>query len=208
MALFDQVLSGISGAIRGITGSPSAVGGLLNIGTSALKSALAPSPPRVTMPVAAVGPAPVVRPVMSAGPQIIQQGARAASGAAAFLSRRGISGIAAAALIKIAQKTGRRTMSVRGAIKIIRRMGKHLPPVTVAAALGITLDEMAELIMENSRLPRRRMNPGNASALRRAHRRIESFHRLCLKNDILRGTRRRSSRSGKTCGSTATIVKA
>lgn len=37
----------------------------------------------------------------------------------------------------------------------------------------------------------RRMNAGNVKALRKAHRRMESFHRICQKNDVLRSKGRR-----------------
>jgi hypothetical protein len=40
---------------------------------------------------------------------------------------------------------------------------------------------------------RRRMNPGNVKALRRAHRRMKSFHHICAVNDRLTGHRRRRS---------------
>lgn len=42
---------------------------------------------------------------------------------------------------------------------------------------------------------RRRMNPGNVKALRRAHRRMKSFHHVCATNDHLL-SRRRSVRRG------------
>lgn len=44
---------------------------------------------------------------------------------------------------------------------------------------------------------RRRMNPANVKALRRAHRRMASFHHICRKNDTLmhRGSRRRAPAS-------------
>lgn len=46
----------------------------------------------------------------------------------------------------------------------------------------------------------RRMNPGNASALRRSLRRLESFHKLCVRADKFRG-RGRSKKSSKAgCG--------
>lgn len=45
---------------------------------------------------------------------------------------------------------------------------------------------------------RRRMNSANIKALRRAHRRMASFHHICRKNDALmhRGGRRRSTAVG------------
>lgn len=54
---------------------------------------------------------------------------------------------------------------------------------------------------------RRRMNPANVKALRRAHRRMASFHHICRKNDALmhRGGRKRST--GFARGTTITQVK-
>lgn len=46
---------------------------------------------------------------------------------------------------------------------------------------------------------RRRMNPGNASALRRSLRRLESFHRLCQRADKFRRPRGRGSKSKGGC---------
>ena len=45
---------------------------------------------------------------------------------------------------------------------------------------------------------RRRMNAANVKALRRAHRRMASFHHICRKNDVLmhRGSRRRAPVGG------------
>lgn len=46
---------------------------------------------------------------------------------------------------------------------------------------------------------RRRMNPGNIKALRKAHRRMKSFHHVCKTNDMLLGGshRRKASSSGR-----------
>lgn len=47
---------------------------------------------------------------------------------------------------------------------------------------------------------RRRMNPGNVKALRRAHRRMKAFHNVCRSNDMLLGgsKRRKVSSSGQS----------
>jgi len=54
---------------------------------------------------------------------------------------------------------------------------------------------------------RRRMNPGNVKALRRAHRRMKSFHHVCVTNDRLLGGRRKSTKRGAFGGTTITQVK-
>lgn len=99
-------------------------------------------------------------------------------------------------LIRIATFLGRRTLSLRETLKIIRRMGRSLTPAAIAAAIGISVADLGILIMAGAQMPSRRMNPGNVKALRRSMRRIESFHRLCQKADTLRGRGRRSSRRG------------
>lgn len=125
-------------------------------------------------------------------------------GATAALTtiRKGLTAVAAGGLIKIAQAMGRRTMSLRTAVKQIRKLGKFLGPVATAAALGITFAEMAEIIVADSSRTRRRMNPANVHALRRSMRRVSAFHRLAQKADMLRGgsrSRRRSPRAGAAC---------
>jgi len=54
---------------------------------------------------------------------------------------------------------------------------------------------------------RRRMNPGNVKALRKAHRRMKSFHNICVTNDRLLGGRRRSKARGFAAGTQITQVK-
>jgi len=53
---------------------------------------------------------------------------------------------------------------------------------------------------------RRRMNPGNVKALRRAHRRMKSFHNVCMTNDRMLGGRRSSKRKGSFGGSTSVVI--
>lgn len=104
-------------------------------------------------------------------------------------------------LVKIAAKLGLRTVpSLSKAMTYIRNLGKaQLAPAAIAAVLGITIDELARLIVADKHRKRRRMNPANSKALRRAARRIESFHRLCGRTDMLRSRGRRRTSSG-ACG--------
>jgi hypothetical protein len=98
---------------------------------------------------------------------------------------------------KVAQKVGLRSVpSLQRMMAMIRKMAKFLAPAAVAAALGITLDEMAQVITANSRKKRRRMNPANTRALRRSLRRLESFDRLAgrVQVQLARGHSRPSKR--------------
>jgi hypothetical protein len=54
---------------------------------------------------------------------------------------------------------------------------------------------------------RRRMNPGNIKALRKAHRRMTSFHKICVTNDRLIGGRKRSKSARWAGGTQITQVK-
>jgi hypothetical protein len=54
---------------------------------------------------------------------------------------------------------------------------------------------------------RRRMNPGNIKALRKAHRRMKSFHHICATNDTLLHSRRRKTPTGRFAGTSITQVK-
>jgi hypothetical protein len=49
------------------------------------------------------------------------------------------------------------------------------------------------------------MNAGNAKALRRAMRRVESFHKLCQRADVLRSRGR--GRSRRPCATGSPLVK-
>lgn len=112
-------------------------------------------------------------------------------------------------LIKIAEFLGRRTLSLRETIKMIRRMGRIMGPAAIATALGISIAELGTLILADAQRPRRRMNPANIKALRRSMRRIGSFHRLCQKADSLRGRGRRSARRGSpVCGPAVQVTRA
>lgn len=129
---------------------------------------------------------PVAQPVMAGGAVI-----GAAAGAVARMT--------APILFRIAQKLGRR-ISLTGSIAMIRKMGKFLmDPAAIAVALGITVGELATLITAHSARKTRHMNAANGKALRRAARRIKSFHRMCGTIDLLKSRGRRSSRS-VSCG--------
>jgi hypothetical protein len=70
----------------------------------------------------------------------------------------------------------------------------------------LTAAAVSELAMAGP--GRRRMNPGNIKALRRAHRRMKSFHHVCQSNDhLLHARRRRSTPAGNSGGTRITNVK-
>ena len=192
MALFGSFGSAISSALGGFS-SGGLLGSLTGIGSSLLRSAIAPRPAPVVrpspaafigpqlpqLPAVAVGPTPMV--TMAAAP-IIPMVARATAQ------------LVAPILAKIATTLGRNTLSVKQVTVMIRKMGRFLEPAAIGAALGITGGELAQIIMAASQIRPRRTNPANISALRRALRRVESFHRICQKADVIAG-RRRSRRS-------------
>lgn len=113
---------------------------------------------------------------------------------------RAIATLTAPILAKIAVKLGLRSRpSLTRAMDMVRKAAKLLTsPEAVATALGITVAELATLITTSNARKRRRMNPANSKALRRAARRIKSFHRLCTHTDVLKSRGRKSSKSA--CG--------
>ena len=200
MGLFSGITSALS-SIGSFAGS--IAGGLAGIGNVSSLLGVTPFAAAPTVQQVAFQPAPILT-MAARVPSGTPLGLRTFGGAAAAFSK-GVTSMLAPILIKIAQTLGRRTMTLRQAVKIIRRTGKFLGPAGVAAAIGITVAELAELIVADQARPRRRMNPANITALRRSMRRISSFHRLCQKADTLRAPRRRSSK--RIPQSTGSIVQ-
>lgn len=99
-------------------------------------------------------------------------------------------------LNKISSIVGR-SITFRAAMIIVRRLMKVLQsPPAVAASLGLSIGELAQLFTASAivKSSGRRMNVGNVKALKRAHRRIQGFHKICKTNDELAQPRRRSTR--------------
>lgn len=87
----------------------------------------------------------------------------------------------------------------------VRKMLPIIGQAALAGSLAITAEELAQLVMANATRKHRRMNPANVKALRRSMRRLDSFHRICQKSDMLRSRGRRKS-SGRGCGGDRVIV--
>jgi hypothetical protein len=89
---------------------------------------------------------------------------------------------AAPILFAIAQKLGLKRMpSIAYAMSMIRKMAKYLSPAATAAAIGISMADLATLMAINARKKRRRINPANTKALRRSMSRLQSFDRLATR---------------------------
>lgn len=82
-------------------------------------------------------------------------------------------------------------------------MMKRFGPDFLVAGGILTAAAVSELAMAGP--GRRRMNPGNVKALRRAHRRMKSFHNVCMTNDRLLGGRRSTKRKGSFGGATSVV---
>jgi hypothetical protein len=185
-------LGGIFGGLSNVVGGFSSGNylGALQGGLQIAGSAFAPSPQPMSY-----GPVYSPPPQIYQQPQIIQ--AQPVMGVfpagAAAMTR--LAAITAPILAKIAVKLGLRSRpSLNRAMDLIRKSAKILTsPEAVAAALGVTVAELAQLITAHGARKRRRMNPANSKALRRASRRIKSFHKLCTHTDVLKGRGRRSS---------------
>lgn len=199
---------GMSLNIAGILGAAGSILGGSNLGMysdfgrlagGALQLAGAALTPQ---PQQSYGPIYSPQPVIYQTSPIAQPTAAGAVPAFAMASGR-IAAIVAPILAKIAVKVGLRARpSLTRAMDMVRKAAKLLQsPEAVAAALGITVAELATLITTSNSRKRRRMNPANSKALKRAARRIKSFHRLCTHTDVLKGRSRGSRARSVACGS-------
>lgn len=194
-------LGGIFGGVANVVGGLSSGNYLsaLQGGLGIASAAFAPSPQAAPV----YGIMPSYGPVYSppAAPAPAPQPAAQPVGAFG-MAARAVATVTAPILTKIAVKLGLRARpSLTRAMEMVRKAAKLLQsPEAVAAALGITVAELASLITASNARKRRRMNPANSKALRRAARRIKSFHKLCTHTDVLRGRGRGASRR-IACGS-------
>lgn len=174
MALFGSFNNLISTGLSILGQQPGTLGQFGNIGSQIIRaSAPAPGSLVAQQQASAVGPGLAV-------PMIT--GVRA------------VAGSIAAILGRMSAALGIRNMTVRKAMKLYRKLARTIvDPFVIANIMGITVAELGELLVSDAQRTRRRMNPANSSALRRAARRIESFHKLCVRTDRLRAPRRRSA---------------
>lgn len=95
------------------------------------------------------------------------------------------------------------TSVLRRALLSVASLARRTPVgtmVSVLIGLGLTAYEANLLTVWHSQRRRgRRINPSNSKALRRAVRRIKSFHKLCTHTDVIRSRGR--SRTSARCGS-------
>lgn len=133
-------------------------------------------------------------PSLAMGPSIGMNTMGMSSGQVVMPAIRAVGTSILAILQRVGATLGLRNMTLRKAMKIYRKLARTIvDPFVIAQIMGISVGELGELLVSDSQRTRRRMNPANSSALRRAARRIESFHRLCVRTDKLRSPRRRSS---------------
>lgn len=94
------------------------------------------------------------------------------------------------------------TSVLKRSLSSIASLARRTPAgtiVSILVGLGLTAYEASLLTAWHSQRKRgRRMNPANSKALRRAARRIKSFHKLCVHTDLIK-TRSRSSGKSR-CG--------
>jgi len=172
-------LGGLGGIFKSLSGIPGPIGQVSQVGSGFLSGFLPAQGPVGNVPSFGGVQA---QPVMGARPLI--------QGTAGALKE-----LIAPVLEKLSFNLGK-NISLRAAMIIIRRLGKFLTsPTAIAVALGLTLNELGQILTSASLAGSggRRMNASNPKALRRAHRRIRSFHKLCQDNDQLMKPRRRSS---------------
>lgn len=190
------LLGGLGSAIGGInTSGFGNVSQILGGGLQLASAAFAPQPQVPAAPSYSYG-----QPYQMLAPssQVIRSVAPAVVGGAgvAIVSKEAVKIL----LEKIAGALGRKHVTLRFAITMARKLGKFLTsPEAIGSAIGLTVAELALLITAHSARKTRRMNPANGHALRRAARRIKSFHRLCQHTDLIKTRHRSSYRSMARC---------
>lgn len=170
---FDNFFGGVNQVLQGGLGQQ-----LLGIGTQALSGYVtqqfAPQP--VGYGMGASGP--VAQPVMASVPAL---GRAASVIGRGFFNRFPNLATSLQALRNRGANVSRASM-----YSALKRFG---PEMLVSGGI-LTAAAVSELAVAGP--GRRRMNPGNVKALRKAHRRMKSFHKVCVDNDQLlkRGRRK------------------
>jgi hypothetical protein len=162
---FGDIWGGINQTLQGGLGQ-----NLLNIGQQALSGFVtqqfAPQPVSMNMGGA--------QPVMASVPAIARAGGAIATVGRGFFNRFPNLATSIQALRNRGSNVSRSSL-----YSAMRRFG---PEMLVSGGL-LTAAAVSELAVAGP--GRRRMNPGNVKALRRAHRRMKSFHKVCVDNDQL-----------------------
>lgn len=165
------------------------------VGLPLLAQELAPSPRPLAIPVAASAS----RAIQSMTPMIAGTAATGLIGGGMLVAREVVKSI----LQKIAiNKLMTRIPSLESIVAVAKKAIPFIGQAAVAAGLAITVEELATLLLAHATKKRRRMNPANAKALRRSVRRMEAFHKLCSRVDVLRSRRRSGGRKGCKDGGT------
>lgn len=168
------------------------------VGLPLLAQELVASPQPMAIPVAASAS----RALQSIGTAITGTAALGVVGGGMLVARQAVQAI----LQKIAiNKFLARVPSLDSIVAVAKKALPFIGQAAVAAGLAITIEELSTLLLAHATRKRRRMNPGNVKALRRSMRRLESFHKLCGKADMLRSRRRSPGRKG--CKDGGVIVR-
>lgn len=180
MGLFDDLWGAATGP-GGIFNANNGVnwGNLLNTGASIAQQAFAPQP--TSFPIGGGGGGGSAIPAMASVPAI-------AGRVGAVVGRGFFSRFPNLATGIQTLRNGGVSASRSKLYSVMKRFG---PEFLVTGGL-LTAAAVNELAVAGPGY--RRMNPANSRALRRAARRIESFHRLCRHTDMLQSRRRRSSK--------------
>lgn len=185
MALFGSFNNLVNAGLSVLGQQGGILGSVGNIGSQVLRAST-PSPGSL----------------VASGPQIAMSGSPIMSGMPSVMATAaaGIQRV----LIQVATTLGLRTLTLKRAIAIYRKLARTIvDPFVIAQIMGLSVSQLGELLVADAQRPRRRMNPANSHALRRASRRIESFHKLCQRTDKLRAPRRRSSGGYRRSSATA-----
>ena len=106
--------------------------------------------------------------------------------------------------IPFSASTGSFSSALKRSISSIASLARRTPAGTIVSillGLGLTAYESNLLVAWHAQRKRgRRMNPANSKALRRAARRIKSFHKLCIHTDVLKAGRRGGTYRQSRCG--------
>jgi len=170
---FDNFFGGVNQAFQGGLGQS-----LLGIGTQALsgfvQQQFAPQP--MSQPVSFPS-GPMAQPVMASVPAL---------GRAASVIGRGFFNRFPNLATSLQALRNRGANVTRGTMySALKRFG---PEMLISGGI-LTAAAVSELAVAGP--GRRRMNPGNVKALRKAHRRMKSFHKVCMDNDQLLKRRRK-----------------